>query len=121
MKRRITDLSMQELKDWLDGNGLKPYRSTQILKWLYLRLASDFSDMTDLSKDLRAILSEEFTIGSLRTVETAESSDGTKKYLFELEDGNFIESVLIPEKDRSTLCISTQVGCAQNCRFCMSR
>lgn len=111
---------MQEMKDWLSERGLAPYRSTQIFKWLYLRLAKDFSEMTDLSKELRSALQQEFYIGSLESVETAESSDGTKKYLFRLDDGNFVESVLIPEKDRSTLCISSQVGCAQGCKFCVT-
>lgn len=120
MKQDIANLSMQEMREWLDNKGIQPYRSAQIFKWLYLRLVSDFSQMTDLSKDLRALLEEDFTIGALKNIETAESSDGTKKYLFELEDGNYVESVLIPEKDRSTLCISSQVGCAQGCKFCMT-
>ncbi|WP_027358200.1 23S rRNA (adenine(2503)-C(2))-methyltransferase RlmN [Desulforegula conservatrix] len=120
MKQDIKNLSMQEMRDWLKETGLEPYRSTQIFKWLYLRLVSDFSEMTDLSKDLRTKLAEKFVIGALKTIETAESTDGTKKYLFQLEDGNYIESVLIPGKDRSTLCISSQVGCAQGCRFCMT-
>ncbi len=120
LKQNLKNLSMQELKDWLSEQGIAPYRNTQIFKWLYLRLVSDFSEMTDLSKDLRNILSEKFYIDSLKEIEKAESSDGTKKYLFELEDGHYVESVLIPEKDRSTLCISTQVGCAQGCRFCMT-
>lgn len=120
MKQNIKNVSMQELKNWLQEKGIAQYRSTQIFKWLYLRLVSDFSEMTDLSKDFRTALDNEFFIESLKERERAESSDGTKKYLFELADGHYIESVLIPEKDRSTLCISTQVGCAQGCKFCMT-
>ncbi len=114
----IKELSAVDLVAWLSKHGIKPYRAAQIQKWIYVRQVDSFADMTDLSKDLRNLLSDNFSIHRLSVENVRTSSDGSRKYLFELEDGNLIESVLIPEKDHYTLCVSSQVGCAQGCRFC---
>lgn len=116
----ILDLAIDTLSLWLKAHEVQPYRARQILKWIYTYQAETFDTMTDLGKDLQSLLKENFHIGRLRPVNTATSSDGSKKFLFELSDGNHIESVLIPEKDHYTLCISSQVGCAQGCRFCLT-
>ena len=102
------------------GQGLDAYRGRQIRHWLFKKLAKSFEEMTTLPKDLRASLQEKACIGHLEKSETQESRDGTKKYLFKLEDAHFIESVLIPERDHYTLCISSQAGCAMDCRFCLT-
>lgn len=107
-----------DLDAFLSRWGKERYRARQIARWIYRRFAEDFSAMTDLSKDIRGELSRACRISSppVESVET--SSDGTEKYLFRLEDGESVESVLIPEEDRRTLCISSQVGCALRCGFC---
>ena len=116
----IKNFSLEGLEAFLLGLGKEKYRAKQIFKWLYQRGATSFDDMTNLSKDFRHELSLKSRISSL-VPETIEiSRDGTKKYLFVLEDGSSIESVLIPEEDRATLCVSTQVGCAMGCRFCLT-
>ena len=106
--------------DWLKGRSIEPYRAEQILRWIYHRQADHFDQMTNLNKDLRNLLALHFSINRLETVRVEASKDGSKKYLFRLQDGLFIESVLMPERDHYTLCISSQVGCAQGCRFCMT-
>jgi 23S rRNA (adenine2503-C2)-methyltransferase len=114
----IKELSKKDLIQWLNEHGIKPYRASQIQEWIYMRQSDHFFDMTTLSKELREILSEHFTIDRLKIKTINTSTDGSCKYLFELNDSNLIESVLIPEKNHYTLCVSTQVGCAQGCRFC---
>lgn len=119
-KVNIKDLSPDELKEFVVKLGEKPYRALQVGKWIYRKGAVSFDEMTDLSKDFRALLSDSATISDIKLAQEQISSDGTKKYLFELEDGNRVESVLIPEERRSTLCISSQVGCALGCKFCLT-
>jgi 23S rRNA (adenine2503-C2)-methyltransferase len=119
-KRDIKELTIEQLTSWLEGQGVKPYRALQILKWVYLRQVDTFDAMTDVGKGLRTRLSNAFTISRLKTERTETSQDGSKKYLFKLDDGAHVESVLIPEKDHYTLCISSQVGCAQGCQFCLT-
>ena len=118
MKRNIKDLSFQELATFLAECGHPPYRVGQIRQWLFQKAAVRFADMTNLSRDLRAQLDENFTISRLERLRRVESRDGTVKYLFRLIDGASIESVLIPEARRLTLCISTQAGCGFGCAFC---
>lgn len=118
LKTDIKELSREELAGWLKGHGVAPYRAGQIGRWVYQRNAGDFSEMTDLGKPLRALLSENFRLGRLPKADVRTAGDGTRKYLFELPDGARIETVRIPEKDHLTLCISSQAGCAQGCRFC---
>jgi 23S rRNA (adenine2503-C2)-methyltransferase len=119
-KKDIKELTKDQLVSWLENKGVKPYRAGQILKWIYLRQSDTFDIMTDLGKEIRTLLSRHFTINRLEKVCIETSQDGSKKYLFKLEDGKHIESVLIPEKDHYTLCISSQVGCAQGCKFCLT-
>ncbi|MDJ0882746.1 MAG: 23S rRNA (adenine(2503)-C(2))-methyltransferase RlmN [Desulfobacterales bacterium] len=116
----MKDLDRTTLGQWLVDTGEAPYRADQILRWVFRDQVDRFDAMTNLKKDLRQRLAAVFDIGRLhrRTCETA--ADGTRKYLFELVDGERIESVLIPERDHYTLCLSTQVGCAQGCRFCLT-
>ncbi len=120
MTENILDLTRDELAQWLEDKGIKPYRANQVFKWIYLKLVRDFDSMTDLGKELRKTLSDHFSIGLLELVEKQVSTDTTEKYLFQLGDGNLIESVLIPEKDHFTICVSTQVGCAMDCKFCLT-
>lgn len=119
-KKNIIELNPGELIAWLQGHEVAPYRAGQILKWIHPRQADTFDVMTDLSKAVRKLLARYFSINRLliRCVEI--SNDGSRKYLFELEDGKCTESVLIPEMDHYTVCISSQVGCAQGCRFCLT-
>ena len=119
-KLNILDFTGQQLGGWLDEHDIAGYRGGQIMKWLYHRQVDSFDRMTDLSMAVRALLPQYFDIPRLvsETVET--SKDGTRKFLFRLQDTNAVESVLIPEKDHYTLCISSQVGCAQNCGFCLT-
>lgn len=119
-KLDIKELSQKKLAEWFITQGVKPYRAGQIFKWIYLRQADSFEEMTDLSISLRELLSHHYTINRLEKSNIETSSDGTKKYLFRLEDGEYTECVLIPGKNRYTLCISSQVGCAQACRFCLT-
>ena len=116
----IKELSKDELTLWFISKGIQPYRAGQILKWIYLRQADTFDVMTDIKKEIRNQLSQDFIICRLKKTRTETSQDGSKKYLFKLNDGKYIESVLIPEKDHYTLCISSQVGCAQGCKFCLT-
>ena len=118
MKPNIADWSLKELSDFLMENNHPVYRVKQIWQWLFQKRATTFDEMTNLSRQLRELLNEHFVIGRLRILRRAESHDGTSKFLFELADGESIESVLIPEPNRLTLCISTQAGCAFGCAFC---
>lgn len=116
----IKDFCLEELEEFLQGLGKERYRAKQIFKWLYQKGAGSFDEMTNLSKEFRSALAERVRISSFAPEHVEVSVDGTKKYLFVLEDGCSIESVLIPEEDRATLCVSTQVGCAMGCKFCLT-
>jgi 23S rRNA (adenine2503-C2)-methyltransferase len=116
----IKDLSRQQLADWLKDRGRRPFRTDQILRWVYLRQADRFDDMTNIAKPLRTGLEAAFVNPRLQVESEAVSQDGSRKLLFRLHDGLHIETVIIPEKDHFTLCISSQVGCRHGCRFCMT-
>jgi 23S rRNA (adenine2503-C2)-methyltransferase len=116
----LKNLSPSELNEFLGSFGKERYRSIQILRWLYQKGAQSFEEMTNLSKRFRQELSQVSFISNLHPLHVEQDRDGTKKFLFQLEDGNRIESVLIPDKARLTLCLSTQVGCAFGCRFCLT-
>jgi 23S rRNA (adenine2503-C2)-methyltransferase len=116
----IKDLTKDQLVEWLKERNIAAYRASQIFKWIYLRQHDTFEKMSDIGKDVRTFLAGHFTIRRLNRLHTETSEDGSRKYLFGLADGNLIESVLIPERGHFTLCISSQVGCAQNCRFCLT-
>jgi 23S rRNA (adenine2503-C2)-methyltransferase len=120
MKADLKGMSLEETEAWTEELGLKPYRARQIRHWLFKGLAGSFDEMTNISKGLRARLMEQAVINPFEMVKTEVSGDGTQKFLFKLREGHFIESVLIPERDHSTLCISSQAGCAMGCRFCLT-
>ena len=98
--------------------GGKPFRARQLQKWVHQRNTSCFEDMTDLARDFRAQLTEQCVVQAPAVLTQQRSSDGTRKWLFDVGQGNAIESVFIPEDDRGTLCISSQAGCNVGCRFC---
>ena len=117
-KTNLLGLSQSDLAGLLEAQGEKPFRTRQILQWIYQRGVTNFDDMTDLSKASRAWLQEETEI-ALPTVQSRyDSVDGTVKWLFASGSGQAVETVFIPEPDRGTLCISSQVGCALDCAFC---
>ncbi|RMF94167.1 MAG: 23S rRNA (adenine(2503)-C(2))-methyltransferase RlmN, partial [Nitrospinota bacterium] len=114
----LKDLSLPELEALVIEYGEKPYRARQIAHWLYQKGVDTFADMTNLPQTFRERLAQNCRIGRLEMVERQRASDGTEKFLYRLVDGGYIESVLIREPRRRTLCISTQVGCRMGCRFC---
>jgi 23S rRNA (adenine2503-C2)-methyltransferase len=114
----LKGMPLAELEAFFARWGKERYRARQISRWIYRRFAQDFSAMTDLSKDFRCELSRECRISAPPVERLEVSTDGTEKYLFRLEDGETVESVLIPEEDRRTLCVSSQAGCALKCGFC---
>lgn len=119
-KADIHTLSQEELIAWFSRYEIASFRAEQVRRWIYSAQVDSFDEMTNIKKDIRVLLSEHFTILRLGVVATENSRDGCCKFLFELSDGNRIESVLIPERTHDTLCISSQVGCAQGCRFCLT-
>jgi 23S rRNA (adenine2503-C2)-methyltransferase len=116
--KKITDYTLPLFEEYLISESEKKFHAKQIWKWIYREGGESFQDITNISKRLREILTDEFSILALKLDERVESSDGTVKYLFLLEDGAKIESVLIPESGRVTICVSSQVGCKYNCSFC---
>ena len=116
----LTTLSADETANLVRDKGWPRFHTHQILRWLYQRRATDLDAMTDLSKAVRMQLSAETRISTLTPTEVLTSDDGTQKFIFHLEDGKAIESVLIPDEERLTLCLSTQVGCTLDCTFCLT-
>ena len=120
-KSPIKDLSKTELEDALEEVGSQPYRARQIFRWLYKIAVKSFDEMTDIPVPIRQALDAKFYISFHSILDLKKSlSDGTTKYLFKLDDGNTIETVLLPEKERNTACLSSQVGCKFACDFCAS-
>lgn len=120
-KREIKSLTIEELTEEMKAQGYPAFRAKQIYQWLHERLADSFEEMTVLSKDMRKELAERYRIARLRPVQVLVSKvDGTRKYLFALEDGNIIESVWMRYKHGNSVCISSQVGCRMGCKFCAS-
>jgi 23S rRNA (adenine2503-C2)-methyltransferase len=117
-KINLLDFTSEKLKAFFIEKGEKPFRATQIIKWLHQYCVDDFDKMTNVSKALRCKLQTFAEIRAPEIVIDKKSADGTHKWLLHLEDGNCIETVFIPEKDRGTLCVSSQVGCALDCTFC---
>lgn len=114
-------MTFPELQEALLSMGEKPFRAKQIYEWLHQKLVTDFEDMSNLSKELRKKLADNFTLTVLEPVEIKVSRiDGTRKYLFRLADGNVIESVWMQYHHGNSVCISSQVGCRMGCRFCAS-
>lgn len=116
----LIGLTLGELRDVAASVGLKPFAAKQMAAWLYTRRVRDIDEMTDLSKAARLRLKENYTIGIEPPKAEARSADGTVKYLFEGAGGRDVEAVYIPDRDRATLCISSQAGCRMNCSFCMT-
>ena len=116
--RNLLDLNRAGLADFFAALGEKPYRVEQVMKWIYHFGVDDFDAMTNLSKDLRRRLAEMAVIRAPEVVTRQASADGTHKWLLRLEGGDCVETVFIPEEDRGTLCVSSQVGCQLNCTFC---
>jgi 23S rRNA (adenine2503-C2)-methyltransferase len=116
----LAELELSELEAALDARGCERFHARQLYRWMYRRGVTDFELMTDLSRTLRAQLQEEFSITTPRMVMDDTSVDGTRKFLLELSDRRRIEAVFIPETPSMTFCISTQVGCAMACDFCLT-
>jgi len=117
-KTNLLGLNRQDMEAFFAKLGEKAFRASQLTKWIHQLKVTDFDQMTNISKSLREQLKEKACITSLKVDTDQLSTDGTRKWLLELPDGNRIESVFIPEDDRGTLCISSQVGCALDCSFC---
>jgi len=120
MRHDIKDLTLDELRSAIMLLGGEKHRASQIFKWVYKKNVQDFGLMTDLSRGFIEELGKKYTIGTMIPEEVEVSRDGTEKFLWRLADGNLVESVLIKESDRRTLCLSTQVGCRYKCPFCAS-
>ena len=116
----IRNLSFEELVQYFNSIGQKSFRAIQIFKWIYHRGVTSFDKMKNLPKDLRTQISQQLTLNLLKISTKQISEDGTVKFLFELDDREKIETVLIPTKTRNTICVSTQVGCKFGCAFCAS-
>ena len=116
----IAELERAELEALLEARGTRPFHARQIFRWVYRRGITDFAAMTDLSRTLRETLSAGFEVSTPRTAGREQSADGTEKLLLELKDGRHVEAVFIPDSPAQTFCISTQVGCAMQCAFCLT-
>ncbi len=117
-RANLLDFDRHGMRDFFAGLGEKPYRADQVMKWIYHRLESDFGAMTDLGKSLREKLPEVAVVAPPKALLDKASSDGTRKWLLGMDAGNAVETVYIPEPTRGTLCVSSQIGCGLNCRFC---
>ena len=118
--KNIKNYDLEDLQEEIVNLGEKKYRAEQIFKWLYVEKVKDFDDMTNLSLELRNKLKENFTMCNYNIIKKQESSDGTKKYLFDVLDGNAIETVLMQYHHGKTVCVSSQIGCKMGCKFCAS-
>jgi 23S rRNA (adenine2503-C2)-methyltransferase len=117
-KRNLIGLDFDELTGELVARGLEKFRAAQVWSWIYCRGARDFSAMTTLSKPVREMLADHYTVARPDVSQHQKSQDGTQKWLLKMTDGQEVESVHIPESDRGALCVSSQVGCTLTCRFC---
>ena len=119
-KQDIKSMTQEELRAFLVSLGEKPFRTAQIYQWMHEKQAASFDEMTNLSLELREKLKNNYTICNYNILKKLESSDGTKKYLFDILDGNIIESVLMEYHYGKSVCVSSQVGCKMGCKFCAS-
>ncbi len=119
-KKQLLGLTMAELKSVVANFGMPAFTAKQIAQWLYVKHVQSIDDMTNLSKQSRQLLAEEYEIGTRVPQHSQHSKDGTIKYLFPALDNQFVETVFIPDHDRATLCVSCQVGCKMNCLFCQT-
>ena len=120
MKQPLLGLTLTELQEITLQLGMPKFTAKQIAEWIYGKHARSIDEMTNISKKYREMLSESYTIGCSEPIEAMRSIDGTVKFLFQTLEGNFIETVYIPDGDRATLCVSCQVGCKMNCLFCQT-
>ena len=118
--KNIKDYNLDELKEEMINIGEKPFRAEQIFKWIHVENVTDFNDMTNLSLQLREKLKQNYTLNIYKIIRKVVSLDGTKKYLFDILDGNAIETVLMQYKHGYSICVSSQVGCKMGCKFCAS-
>ena len=118
--KNIKDYDLDALKEEMKQLEEKPFRAEQIFKWLYVDKVKSFNEMTNLSLELREKLKENYDICNFTIERKLESKDGTKKYLFGLNDGNAIETVLMEYHHGKSVCVSTQIGCKMGCKFCAS-
>ena len=118
--KNIKDYNLEELKQELVNLGEKPFRAEQIFKWLFQEKVKSFDDMTNISLELREKLKKEYTICNFNILKKQESKDGTIKYLFDVLDGNAIETVLMSYHHGYSICVSSQIGCKMGCKFCAS-
>jgi len=116
----IKNLTLEELRSFLENNGYPKFHARQIFSWIYKKRIEDFGLMTDISKETKKVLKDNFHFSKIFLLKRETSKDKTEKFLFRLDDGLAIETVLIPEAKRNTLCVSTQAGCRFRCKFCMS-
>ena len=114
----LLDLDSEGLVAWCGQLGEKPFRARQLQRWVHQFGVSDFDAMTDLAKSLRDKLKIHACVTAPAIISDHTSTDGTRKWLIDVGNGNAVETVFIPEENRGTLCVSTQAGCAVNCRFC---
>lgn len=119
-KIKLVGKTLDELKTIVSDLGMPSFTAKQISEWLYKKRAFTIDDMTNISIKNRLLMTEEYEVGRNLPIKTEESNDGTKKYLFKTAEGNYVETVYIPEDDRFTLCVSSQVGCKMGCKFCMT-
>ena len=117
-KNSLYGLTLEQLQTLCEQHSLPRFTAKQIARWLYVRRVKDIDQMTDLSKAARTTLKEHYSLGLSAPLKESVSADGTKKYLFRTEQGEFIESAYIPDGERATLCVSSQAGCRMGCRFC---
>jgi len=117
-KKDIRALTKEQLRTFFETQGDKAFRGNQVYAWLWSKSAHSFDDMTNISKDTRSMLEANFVINHIKVDQMQRSSDGTIKNAVQLHDGLIVESVLIPAKSRTTACVSSQVGCSLDCRFC---
>lgn len=120
IKKPLLGLSVEELREVAKSLGMPAFTGGQIAKWLYSAHVDSIDDMTNISKKNRELLAEHYIIGNMPPLDAQHSVDGTVKYLFPTLSGKFVETVMIPDKDRATLCVSCQVGCKMNCLFCQT-
>ncbi len=116
-KKDIRALSKEALQDFFKTQGHQPYRAAQVYQWLWSKGVHDFDKMTNLSKETRLLLDTHFNINHIAVDQQQRSKDGTFKNAIKLHDNRIVESVLIPAKDRTTACVSSQVGCSLDCKF----
>lgn len=119
-KYPLLGMTLDELQSVVRGLGMPKFAAKQIASWLYDKKVNSIDEMTNLSLKHREALGAEYEVGGIPPVEAMHSVDGTIKYLFQVGEKNFIEAVYIPDDDRATLCVSSQVGCKMNCKFCMT-